>query len=78
MTGRWGSILDPAALGELERALSPLCGTPVDYLELPADLGLEIEPSQVGTIVGTLTDLLLPRIALEREIGLTKARPFGD
>ncbi len=53
--------------------MQPLCGTQVHYLQLPAELALQIEPSQVGTIVGTLTDLLLPRIALEQGIGLTKA-----
>jgi hypothetical protein len=69
----WGSIKTDEALRELKAALQPLCGTQVHYLQLPAELALQIEPSQVGTIVGTLTDLLLPRIALERGIGLTKA-----
>lgn len=72
----WGPITDATALKNLEDAIKPLCGTPVDYLKLPADLGIEIEPSQIGTIVGTLTDLLLPRIALEKGIGLTKAISF--
>ena len=36
-------------------------------------MALQMEPSQIGTIVGTLTDLMLPRIALEKGIGLTKA-----
>ena len=69
----WGSITNDAALGKLRAALQPLCGVQVKYLQLPTDLALQIEPSQVGTIVGTLTDLLLPRIALEQGIGLTKA-----
>lgn len=69
----WGSITTEHALQELRQALQPLCGTQVRYLQLPTDLALNIEPSQVGTIVGTLTDLLLPRIALEQGIGLTKA-----
>jgi hypothetical protein len=60
-------------LERLIEALRPLCGTPVHYLRLPADMAMQIEPSQVGTIVGTLTDLMLPRIALELGIGLTKA-----
>lgn len=72
-----GPITNPGALAELEAAIKPLCGTTVEYLKLPAEMGLEIEPSQVGTIVGTLTDLLLPRIALEKGIGLTKAVSFG-
>lgn len=69
----WGPITTEDALRELRAALQPLCGTQVKYLQLPIDLALQIEPSQVGTIVGTLTDLLLPRIALEQGIGLTKA-----
>lgn len=73
---QWGPISNPGALEKLEAALEPLCGTMVDYLKLPVELGLEIEPSQIGTIVGTLTDLLLPRIALEKGIGLTKAASF--
>ena len=68
-----GPITTPEALAALRSALNPLCKTQVHYLRLPADLALQIEPSQVGTIVGTLTDLLLPRIALEKGIGLTKA-----
>ena len=69
----WGPITTSHAISELQRALSPLCNTPVDYLRLPADMAMQIEPSQIGTIVGTLTDLMLPRIALEKGIGLTKA-----
>ncbi|WP_300336520.1 hypothetical protein [Accumulibacter sp.] len=69
----WGSITTNNALNALTSALQRLCGVQVNYLQLPADLALQIEPSQVGTIVGTLTDLLLPRIALEQGIGLTKA-----
>lgn len=69
----WGSITTEEALAELRAALGPLRNTQVKYLQLPADLALQIEPSQVGTIVGTLTDLLLPRIALEKEVGLVKA-----
>lgn len=69
----WGPITKADALHKLRAALQPLCGAQVKYLQLPTDLALQIEPSQVGTIVGTLTDLLLPRIALEQGIGLKKA-----
>jgi hypothetical protein len=69
----WGAITGEDALDKLREALQPLCGVQVKYLQLPTDLALQIEPPQVGTIVGTLTDLLLPRIALEQGIGLTKA-----
>jgi hypothetical protein len=69
----WGDIANTETLEKLRAALSPLTGTAVHYLRLPADMALQIEPSQVGTIVGTLTDLMLPRIALEKGIGLHKA-----
>jgi len=69
----WGPITEGQALENIKRTLDPLCGTPVHYLQMPADLTMQVEPSQVGTIVGTLTDLTLPRIALEKGIGLTKA-----
>ena len=69
----WGPITTNNALDALTEKLKPLCGAQVKYLQLPMDLALQIEPSQVGTIVGTLTDLLLPRIALEQGIGLIKA-----
>jgi hypothetical protein len=76
---QWGSIRTPEALERLLATLQPLCGSQVDYLRIPADMALQVEPSQVGTIVGTLTDLMLPRMALERQIGLTKAEGLlGD
>lgn len=70
---KWGPITDDGALSGLREALRPLCGTPIDFLRLPADMALQMEPSQIGTIVGTLTDLMLPRIALSKGIGLSKA-----
>lgn len=70
---RWGPITEPQALSKLREALAPLCNTPIEYLRLPSDLAKHMEPSQIGTIVGTLTDLMLPRIALEHGIGLSRA-----
>lgn len=76
---KWGPITQDGALENIRKTLDPLCGTPVHYLQVPADLTMQVEPSQVGTIVGTLTDLTLPRIALEKGIGLTKAEGLlGD
>ncbi len=69
----WGPIYTSIAQQKLLEALIPLKDTPVSYLRFPADMAKQIEPSQVGTIVGTLTDLILPRLALEKGIGLTKA-----
>lgn len=69
----WGPVTEKKPLERIVEALRPLCGIPVHFLRLPADMAMQIEPSQVGTIVGTLTDLMLPRIALDLGIGLTKA-----
>ena len=74
----WGSVRDNA-LQSLQHALEPLCGTQVPNLRLPKDIAAQIEPSQIGTIIGTLTDLLLPSIALAKGIGLIKAEGLlGD
>ena len=70
---KWGSIRDVAAQKEISEALAGLVGTTIHYLKLPKSAASQIEPSQVGTLVGTLTDMMLPTIALERDIGLKKA-----
>lgn len=70
---KWGPVTEAGVIDKLRATLEPLKGSPVHYLRIPVDMAPQIEPSQVGTIVGTLTDLMLPRIALEKSIGLTKA-----
>jgi hypothetical protein len=76
---RWGSLLNGNAAQELATALSPLIGVEISYLKIPPDAAAQFEPSQVGTIVGTLTDAVLSSIALERQVGLTKgAGILGD
>lgn len=72
-TLEWGSIKTEHALESLSQALLPLKDTQIEYLRLPLDMAAHIEPSQIGTIVGTITDMALPRIALEKGIGLTKS-----
>lgn len=69
---RWGSILNDHACYELWKSLSPLIGVEIRYLMLPPQAAAQFEPSQVGTIVGTLTDAVLPEIALQMQVGLTK------
>jgi len=69
----WGSIRKPEALKQLKAALDPLINREIDNLRIPIDAAAAFEPSQIGTIVGTLTDAVLPHIALKTGIGLTKA-----
>jgi hypothetical protein len=75
----WGSIQEERALLELYNVLSPLIGAEISYLKIPAEAAAAFEPSQVGTIVGTLTDAVLPSIALANSVGLFKrAGILGD
>lgn len=69
----WGSIQKAPAQKNLTEALSPLLGEPIDYLLLPHEAAAGFEPSQIGTIVGSLTDAVLPYLALQKQIGLRKA-----
>ena len=65
-------ITDPEAQQLLLEELKNLKGTTVEYLKLPKEVIRDIEPSQVGTIVGTIVDASLPQIALEKNVGLFK------
>ena len=69
---KWGTINSQFCLDNLRDTLSPLIGAEVHYLALPRDVIKNFEPSQIGTIVGTLTDAVLPYIALEKKVGLHK------
>jgi hypothetical protein len=69
-----------AELLELRKQLHPLLGVKLPVLSIPAEVLAAFEPSQVGTIVGTLMDaciphldVLLPGHALLDQVGLTKA-----
>ena len=68
----WGPITETGAAERLLEALKPLVGVEIGHLRIPADVAENFEPSQIGTIVGTLTDAVLPSIALEKKIGLNK------
>lgn len=69
---KWGPITKPEAAQKLLEELKPLIGVEISHLRIPADVAENFEPSQIGTIVGTLTDAVLPSIALEKKIGLQK------
>ena len=57
----------------VEKNLSPLIGQFIDYLSLPKKSIVDFEPSQFGTIVGTLVDAMLPEICHQMGIGLHKS-----
>jgi hypothetical protein len=64
--------ITPKQLADLRAALQPLVGTHFTSLLLPLAALADIEPSQVGTIVGTLMDALIPHLDDIPEVGLTK------
>ena len=57
----------------LTAQMQGLIGVQFDSLTLPAVGLLAFEPSQVGTIVGTLMDALIPHLPNADKIGLKKA-----
>ena len=59
-------------LSDLRIALLPLKGIQFDSLRLPLAALKDIEPSQVGTIVGALMDALIPQLDGIGDVGLKK------
>lgn len=59
-------------LAELGTALRPLIGVQFGSLLLPRAALADIEPSQIGTIVGTLMDALIPHLGSIGDVGLEK------
>lgn len=60
------------SLQRLRSALAPLRGVQFGSLLLPRKALMEIEPSQIGTIVGVLMDALIPSLKSIPNVGLVK------
>lgn len=66
-------------LAALRQAVHPLIGTQFKSLALPKAAMLAFEPSQIGTIVGSLMDALIPHLTDIPQVGLHKhAGILGD
>jgi hypothetical protein len=72
-------LITSEEIAQLRQALQPLRGVQFDVLKIPKDILGAFEPSQIGTIIGTLMDACIPQLAeivpenaLLRKIGLTK------
>lgn len=59
-------------IAKLTLALKPLIGTQFTSLTLPAPALKAFEPSQIGTIVGSLMDALIPYLPDIPQVGLQK------
>ena len=64
--------ISDAELAALRKAVTPLIGVQFKSLSLPSVALKAIEPSQIGTIVGTLMDALIPHLPDIPQVGLQK------
>jgi hypothetical protein len=64
--------INTATLTALRTALTPLVGTQFGSLALPMVAIQAFEPSQIGTIVGSLMDALIPHLTDIPQVGLRK------
>lgn len=55
-------VISPAKIAEVREYLEPLIGAQLRLLRLPKTMLRAFEPSQVGTIVGTLMDACIPEL----------------
>lgn len=56
------SRISPAEIGDLADRLRVLIGVSLDVLRLPKAVLHAFEPSQIGTVVGTLMDACIPEL----------------
>jgi hypothetical protein len=55
-------VISEDELRELRANLDPLVGVQFELLKIPHDILIGFEPSQIGTIVGTLMDACIPQL----------------
>ncbi len=55
--------ISDAEIDQLKLSVQPLIGVQFDILRLPRTVLGEFEPSQIGTIVGTLMDACIPKLS---------------
>lgn len=57
-------VISADEITELKKALHPLIGVQFSVLSLPKEILKGFEPSQIGTIIGTLMDACIPQLPL--------------
>lgn len=55
--------ISDAEIAELRKALEPLMGVQLELVKLPRGVLKHFEPSQIGTMVGTLMDACIPQLS---------------
>lgn len=72
------TVVSDEEIDEIKIALQPLIGTQFNILSIPKDVLKAFEPSQIGTIVGSLMDACIPQLSTLTdsnefdEVGLSK------
>lgn len=56
--------ITPSEIEELRKALSPLIGVEFKVLQIPGAVLKGFEPSQIGSMIGTLMDACIPYLSL--------------
>ncbi|MCM1121473.1 MAG: hypothetical protein NC416_02710 [Eubacterium sp.] len=58
------AIISKAEIEDMKVNLSPLIGTQFNVLSIPKEILKAFEPSQIGTIVGSLMDACIPQLSI--------------
>lgn len=72
------TIISDDEIDVIKRALQPLIGAQFNILSIPKEILLAFEPSQIGTIIGSLMDACIPQLSKITDsdafnsVGLTK------
>lgn len=57
------SVIGAEAIDNIKTALQPLIGAQFNILSIPEEILLAFEPSQIGTIIGSLMDACIPQLS---------------
>ena len=72
------TVISAEEISEIKQNLSPLIGAQFNVLSIPKEILKAFEPSQIGTIVGSLMDACIPQLSILTDsdmfnsVGLTK------
>lgn len=73
-----GNSITEQQIDDIKDSISPLIGTQFNILSIPEEILIAFEPSQIGTIIGSLMDACIPQLSKITEddafnsVGLTK------
>lgn len=57
------NVIGAEAINDIKTALQPLIGAQFNILSIPEEILLAFEPSQIGTIIGSLMDACIPQLS---------------